>query len=96
VSVDGLLSEGADIRDSGLPSLGTRRALFMFDNLRCVGGTQPASTAWQIDYVVDATMILIPSDEQVGVMREVGVAWRGMTSSSSVCCPRRHRSWRVP
>jgi hypothetical protein len=75
--VDGLLSGGADIRDSGLPSLGTRRALFIFDNLRCVGGTKPASTDWQIDYVVDATMILVPTDEQVGIMREiaVGVAW---------------------
>jgi hypothetical protein len=75
--VDGLLGVGGDIRDSGLPSLGTRRLLFIFDGLRCLGGTQIAPTAWQVDYVVDATMVLVPVDEEVGIMRQiaVGIAW---------------------
>jgi hypothetical protein len=76
-SVDGLLGDGGEIRDSGLPSLGRRRLLFIFDTLRCVSGTQVAPTAWQIDYTVDATMVLVPADQQVGIMRQiaVGIAW---------------------
>jgi len=48
-SVDGLLGDGGVIRDRGLSSLGARRVLFIFDGLRCPGGTQVAPTARQID-----------------------------------------------
>jgi hypothetical protein len=87
--VDGLLDAGGDIRDSGLPSLGTRRVLFIFDGLRCLGGTQVAPTAWQVDYVVDATMVLVPVDEEVGIMRQiaVGIAWDDQVAQRVLSTP---------
>jgi hypothetical protein len=75
--MDGLLTEGRDVVDSGLASLGTRRVFFIFEGLRPIGGTQPEPTKWEINYTVGATMVLVPRDEEIGVMRYIaaGVAW---------------------
>lgn len=75
--IDGLLSAAQNVRDSGLASLGTRHVFFICEGLRPLGGSQPELTKWEINYSVDATMVLTPADEEVGVMRTIAaaVAW---------------------
>ncbi len=79
-AVDGLLSAGEEVPDSGLPSLGVRRVFFLFEALRPVAGRQSADgddPDWTVDYAADATMVLVPRDETPGVIRFIaaGVAW---------------------
>ena len=77
VGIDGLLSAEQNVLDSGLASLGTRHVFFIFEGLRPLGGSQPEPTKWEINYSIDATMVLTPADEEVGVMRTIaaGIAW---------------------
>jgi hypothetical protein len=76
-AIDGLLSEGQDIINSGLPSLGTRQVFFIFETLHSHGGTQSETTKWELYYRVKATMILIPKSAEIGRIRYIaaGVAW---------------------
>lgn len=68
---DGLVSEAENIPDSGLPSLGARRAFFLFEGLQAVGGEQTGAQAWRIDYAARATLVLTPADEEIGIMRTI-------------------------
>ncbi len=74
---DGLLSERSDVPDSGSPALGVRETFVVFEGLRLVSGAQPAASRWEIGYSVEATLVLAPKDEAVGLIRAIaaGVAW---------------------
>lgn len=75
--IDGLLSTGQNVVDSGLASLGTQRVFLIFEGLRPIGGAQPEPTKWEISYNVDATLVLTPADEEIGVVRYIatGITW---------------------
>jgi hypothetical protein len=75
--IDGLLSTGQNVVDSGLASLGTQHVFLIFEGLRPIGGAQPEPTKWEINYNVDATLVLTPADEEIGVMRYIatGITW---------------------
>jgi hypothetical protein len=75
--IDGLLSTGQNVVDSGLPSLGTHTVFLIFEGLRPQGGMQVEPTKWQVNYSVDATLVLTPAGEEIGLMRHiaVGIAW---------------------
>jgi hypothetical protein len=76
-AIDGLLSTGQNVVDSGLASPGVQRVFLIFEGLRPVTGAQPEPTKWEVNYNVDATLVLTPVDEEIGVMRYIaaGVAW---------------------
>ena len=75
--IDGLVSVGEEIPDSGLTALGVRRVFFLFEALRPIAGRQEDGNNWRIDYAADVTMILTPRDEAIGLMRFIAttVTW---------------------
>lgn len=72
-NLDGFLTQGNDIVDSGRVSLGVRQSFIVFETLQPENGERE-NGHWRTRYGSNAWLVLVPRDEEIGIMRQIAAS----------------------